>query len=60
LAGLAAIGGMAFSLVSISQINQNPERLSGKATARAGLIISSIVLGFFLIGVFYILAFAGG
>jgi hypothetical protein len=60
LAGLAAIGGMAFSLVSMSQINQNPERLSGKATARAGLIISSIVLGFFLIGVLYILAFAGG
>lgn len=59
LAGLVAIVGLILSSSGLSQINQNPVEYKGKGTARAGIIISSIVLGLFLIGLLYILAFGG-
>jgi hypothetical protein len=44
---------------ALSQIKNNPEQFSGKGLARAGFIISLIMLLLYVAFVLYILAFAG-
>jgi len=54
--------GIVFSLIALSQINQNPQLYDGKGAAIAGLILSaiSLVLGIVLFAIFGTLSILSG
>jgi uncharacterized membrane protein len=48
--GAPAIAGLILGLVAISDINQSAGRLTGRRLATAGVVISAVVLAFYLLG----------
>ncbi|WP_162052332.1 hypothetical protein [Pontibacter pamirensis] len=59
LAALAAVFGMIASIVALLEIKKNPGKLAGRRRARAGLIISSIVLGVSAMLAVFLMVLAG-
>ncbi|WP_162056309.1 DUF4190 domain-containing protein [Pontibacter pamirensis] len=59
LAALGAVFGMIASIVALLEIKKNPGKLAGRRRARAGLIISSIVLGVSAVLAVFLMVLAG-
>jgi Domain of unknown function (DUF4190) len=47
--GIGSILGLIFSAIALTQIRKNPEKYKGRGLARAGLIISIVVLALVIV-----------